>query len=66
MPTERRAISRRDLAREFVGGANSCADNKQLFISLARLQPSACALYPATTGGGSDRKQIHLNSTIHQ
>src|ERR1700682_6216310 len=61
MPTERRANSRCDLAREFVGGANSCADDNQFFISLSRFQPGARALYSATTGGGSDCKQIHPN-----
>jgi hypothetical protein len=65
MPTERRAVSRCDLAHEFVGGANSCADDNQFFISLSRFQPGARALYSATAGNGGDREQIHLNRTIH-
>src|SRR5262245_54363746 len=59
MPTERRVVSRCDLAREFVGGANSCADDNQFFISLSRLQPGARAFYSATTRNGGDGEHIH-------
>jgi hypothetical protein len=66
MPTERRAVSRCDLAREFVGGANGCADDNQFFISLSRLQPGARALYSATTGNGGDGEQIHERMNVHK
>lgn len=59
MPTERRAVSRCDLASEFVGGANSGADDNQFFIPLSRLQPGARALYSAAAGNGGDGEQIH-------
>jgi hypothetical protein len=65
MPTERRAPCRRNLAREFIGGVDRGADDEEFLISLARFQPGACALYPATTGSGSDGKQVHGNKTIH-
>src|SRR5258708_18108974 len=66
MPTERRAVSRCHLAPEFVGGANSCADDNQFFISLSRLQPGARALYSATTGNGGDGEQIHGRMNVHK
>ncbi|WP_407123434.1 hypothetical protein [Bradyrhizobium sp. STM 3561] len=44
MPTESRALSRHNLAREFIGGVDRGANYEEFLIWLARLKPSACAL----------------------
>ncbi|SFP37040.1 hypothetical protein SAMN05216330_10715 [Bradyrhizobium sp. Ghvi] len=44
MPTEYRAPSRGNLAREFIGGVDRGAHYEEFFISLARLKPNEGAL----------------------